>query len=352
MALLLASCEKEKPNNIDSNFNRAAMLEFYADEIIFPAYTQSLNGVETLHSKAELFANNPDTSSLIALQESWKQAVISWQSACAFNFGPAGEDGIRKSLPEEIATFPVSSSKIDAVVAGSSYNLNDFNRDARGFFSIQYLIFDQNISLQALATRYQSENRKNYLLALCEDLTQRISSIKNVWSSSYRNEFINNAGTDAGSSTSMLYNEFVKSYEGGKNFKLGLPLGLRPGQTGVEPELLEAYYSSFSFPIIKAHFQAMENIWRGGSSESGFKAYLKTVDGGEELITRTESQLSIINNSLNAIEPDANMNLLLFSEPTPFIDLHTELQKNTKNFKSDLSSLIGIAITYSSGDGD
>jgi hypothetical protein len=40
------------------------------------------------------------------------------------------------------------------------------------------------------------------------------------------------------------------------------------------------------------------------------------------------------------------------TSPQALIDIHTELQKNTKNFKSEMSSLLGIAITYASGDGD
>jgi hypothetical protein len=43
---------------------------------------------------------------------------------------------------------------------------------------------------------------------------------------------------------------------------------------------------------------------------------------------------------------------LITTNPQPAIDLHTELQRHTRFFKSDLSSLLGLTITYSSGDGD
>jgi uncharacterized protein len=43
----------------------------------------------------------------------------------------------------------------------------------------------------------------------------------------------------------------------------------------------------------------------------------------------------------------------LVAQNHPTVDaLHTELQKHTRFFKSDMSSLLGIAITFSSGDGD
>ncbi len=352
LVLFVAACEKNEPGIDDSSFDRKAMLEFYADEMIVPAYSQTLSQIEDLQSKAQAFTALPDSLSLINIQQSWKSAIISWQEACAFNFGPAGEDGLRKSLPEEIATFPVSTSKVEDFVGSGNFNLNDFNRDARGFFAIEYLIFDETRSISELVQRFSEENRKSYLNALVENLKTRLMQVRDSWTSSYRSEFVNNAGTDAGSSTSMLYNEFVKSYEGAKNFKLGLPLGLRPGQTSVDATLCEALYSGYSFNIIKKHFEVMENIWRGGENELGFRAYLKQVTGGDALIATTESQINLIHNALDAISDQTPMKDEILINAAPYISLHTELQKNTKNFKSDLSSLIGIAITYSSGDGD
>ena len=352
LVLIASACEKNEPGVDDSSFDRKTMLQLYVDEMIVPAYNQTLNQIEDLQSKALAFTASPDSLNLVNIQQSWKTAVISWQEACAFNFGPAGEDGLRKSLPEEIATFPINTDKVEDILANGNFNLNDFNRDARGLFAIEYLLFDETRSISELVQSFSEENRKSFLNALAENLKTRIIQVIESWNSSYRNEFINNAGTDAGSSTSMLYNEFVKSYEGAKNFKLGLPLGLRPGQTSVEPLLCEAVYSGYSFNIIKKHVEVMEKIWRGGENEFGFKAYLKQVTGGDALIATTESHLNQIHLALNAISDQSNMKDEILINPSAYINLHTELQKNTKNFKSDLSSLIGIAITFSSGDGD
>ena len=150
----------------------------------------------------------------------------------------------------------------------------------------------------------------------------------------------------------LLYNEFVKSYENLKNFQLGLPLGLRPGQTAVAPNLVEAFYSGQSLHFLKLQLASLENIWRGGSQEKGFKNYLNSVTGGPALVATTEAQLGMIRQKIDAISDQVSMQQQLVDNAQPLLDLHTEIQKNTKNYKSDLSSLIGIAITYSSGDGD
>jgi uncharacterized protein len=55
----------------------------------------------------------------------------------------------------------------------------------------------------------------------------------------------------------------VKSFETIKNLKLELPLGKRPGQTQVEPSLVEGYYSGNSTGILAYHLNAIENIYLG-----------------------------------------------------------------------------------------
>jgi predicted lipoprotein len=327
------------------------MLVEYRDVFIKPAFNNALQKAEALELAASTFITNPSTEQLAPVQNAWIDAAIAWQSACWYNFGPAGEAGIKKSIQEEIATFPVSLTKLNTILTSGTWNLNDFNRDARGFFAIEYLLFDASLTPEQVSERFQNDVYRNFLNALCLDLKTRILEVKNAWNS-YGSEFTSNAGTDAGSSVSMMYNEFVKSYEGLKNFKFGLPLGLRPGQTAVDPTLLEARFSRISFRLARAHYNALVNFYRGVDQTKSFKGYLKTVTGGEALVTTTEAQLSVLNTQFNNLDENLDMETRILNDPQALIDIHTELQKNTKNFKSDMSSLLGIAITYASGDGD
>lgn len=351
VALLgFSSCKDDKKD--PDTFNRSEMLSYYADNLIIPGYTASEQAVTEFQTAVTTFLANRNLSNLQLAQEKWSAAFLAFKRVNAYNFGPAGEDGLRKTLQEELATFPVSDSKMQNILNGAAYNLNDFNRDARGFLAIEYLLFSRTMSPDELLASFDSAPKRDYLLALTADVLSRISTVKQAWTSSFRSSFVSNNGTDAGSSTSLLYNEFVKSYENLKNFQLGLPCGLRPGQTGVAPNLVEAYYSGQSTLFIKAQMASLENIWRGGSDEKGFKNYLMSVTGGPALVSTTEASLGMIQQKMDALSESIPMQEQLIDNPQPIIDLHTEIQKNTKNFKSDLSSLIGIAITYSSGDGD
>ncbi len=339
----------------ESRFDRAKMLENVAQNLIIPAYTDLQATLTTLNIRTEAFTKTPNAATLAEVQSAWGAAYTSWQYANAYNFGPAGEQGIRKSLLEEIATFPVAVQKIEAAIAGTP-NFNDFNRDARGFLAVEYLIFDSQSTPSQIAERFAEENRKAFLLGAVADIKRRVEDVLTAWQGNYAAEFTQNVGTDVGSSTSMLYNEFVKSFETAKNFKLGLPLGKRPGQVQAEPQLVEAYYSGQSLAMLAAHLTAIENIWHGRSREGqngiGFREYLESVEGGNALIAATEAQMTEVTTALASVPSASPLAVQIQSAPAPVERLHTELQKHTRFYKSDMSSLLGIAITFSSGDGD
>lgn len=350
------ACDSKSKEPTDT-FDRKAMLRNYADNLIAPAYTDVKSQANALLTITMAFKVAPSTGMLDALRDAWAKAYAKWQYANAYNFGPAGEEGLRKGLIEEIGTFPVSETKIENAIVGGNWNLEDFNRDARGFLAIEYLIFGKNQSDDEILTTFANNaNRHDYLISLADNIHDRASKVLNAWNGAYRNQFVENAGTDVGSSTSQLYNEFVRSYESIKNFKLGLPLGKRPGQVQVEPQLVEAYYSGQSLAMLKAHFTAIKEIWHGraknGQDGIGFREYLGNVEGGPALIASTEAQLAAVKAALNAVPTTPSMSEQIAGDNSKVEALYVELSKMTRFFKSDMSSLLGIAITFSSGDGD
>jgi hypothetical protein len=108
--------------------------------------------------------------------------------------------------------------------------------------------------------------------------------------------------------------------------------------------------------MLKAHFDSVEDIWYGraksGSDGIGFREYLEKVEGGTALIASTETQLTATHAALDPLTDSPRLSVQLESDPIDFMNLHDELQKGLRFFKSDMSSILGIAITYSSGDGD
>jgi len=356
LALLACDNSSDTGGKTVPEFDRSKMLDNLAQNLIRSAYADLSSKLTALQTKVAILAAEPTVGKLQDVRAAWADAAQSWQYANAYNFGPAGEDGLRKGLVEEIGTFPVSEEKLENATAAGQWNLNDFNRDARGLYAVEYFVFGKNLSAEQVVANFVSQpTRLQYLVALCADLKNRVATVESGWQT-YQATFIADAGTSAGSSTSQLYNQFVQSFEALKNFKVGLPLGKRPGQTTALPEKVEAYYSGQSLQLLENHLHALENIWRGRSREGvdgiGFREYLEDVTGGPELIIQTEAQLKNIQKALDPLSKDIPLSVQITDNPAVVDALHTEIQKHVRFFKSDMSSLLGIAITFSSGDGD
>jgi hypothetical protein len=354
--LFIAACQSKDKGNQNNSFNRKAFLKQSAENIIAPAFYQTKSAINDLEKAILTFKNNQNVANLQEAQKYWTTAAFAWQTVCMFNFGPAGEMGSKKTLNEELATFPVSINKIENYILSKDISLANFDRDSRGLFGIEYLLFGLNQSPQEVLQLFEKDEwRAKYLEACIETAFSQIAIVNDVWIGQEMSSFQENDGTDIGSSISLYYNEFLKSYEGLKNFKFGIPLGLRPGQTNPLPQNVEGFYSGISLQLAKAHWQQLKNIWEGtgliGPRRSGFKEYLESVSGGQELIVSTQQQMFAIDQAFDAI-PDKPLSKAITEDFEKVNLVHTEMQKHTRFFKSDLSSLIGIAITYSSGDGD
>ncbi|MFT5883724.1 MAG: putative lipoprotein [Arcticibacterium sp.] len=336
--LVLLSCGGKDDPEVQNEFSRQVFLTSYADKFVIPDFKNATVKTAALMGEINLLDNASDLSKAQSL---WREAYLAYLKVSLYNFGPAAEEVLTKSLVEEVATFPVNKTAISVKLISGDFGFTDFKRDTRGFLALEYLLFDEAVQ--------SSPNWLSYLKEASNDVAQRIANSSNAWEN-FQSTFISNDGTAAGSSTSVMYNEFLKSFEALKNFKLGLPLGLRPGQTEALPMNVEAPFSKQNLLFLNQHFQTLKSFWIGTSGK-GFRDYLMTVEGGPALVNSTELQVKevevafekVSESDFEAGELDGNVDL---------INLHTELQKLTRFFKSEMSSLLGIAITFSSGDGD
>ena len=152
------SC-KDKTDITANNFDRKLMLQNYADKLIKPAFLDLKTQVAILQTATQSFTTAPNTANLTALQTAWTDAYSAFQYTNSYNFGVAGEQGLRKNLIEEIATFPVSVTKIDNAITQGNANFSDFNRDARGFLAVEYLIFNLNNDNGLIINKFSIDNQ-------------------------------------------------------------------------------------------------------------------------------------------------------------------------------------------------
>ncbi len=347
----LISCDEEADSTESTGFDRGILLQEMADDLIIPNLNSLQTSINNMSNASDDFVQNTSVENLELLREAWLQAVIDFQHCSAFGFGPG-------SLPlgpfaSILGAFPVDEDKVEQNIGDTDFNLAaSFDKNVRGFYTVEYLIYGKNKTIEAIISGF-NQNRKDYLQLIVNEQQQTIEGIVAEWQANYRDEFINNDGTSAGSPISLLYNDFVSDYENMKNFKVELPAGLTAGQSKADPTLVEAYYSGVSLELIKAHFENSKNIWFGrsrtGSNFTGFEEYLNSVVGGPELVEMTVDSIAVIETAINAI-PQGRLSDQIESEEV--VTLRNSLQNNTANFKSSMSSLLGISITFNSGDGD
>ena len=336
-----SNLEVEKPQL----FDRKDMMRHYADDLIIPAFNDLKTNVDALQQAAEILATQPTLANLSILQSAWTKSHLALQAANAYNFGPAGETGDRMRMIQEIGTFPISVLKIETNIAKGLPVPNDTNYNARGLLAIEYLIFDDKGDNQRILDGLITASRQVYLRKQIANLKDHVDGVVTGWAT-YRETFINDEGTAAGSSISNLYNEFLRSYQALETTKVSGPLTAPAGQTPPSP--VEAYYSGQSLDFLRAHFAALENIWRGRDARAdgpGFDDYLKTVAGGPASVINIEAQLTAISQVLADLDGASSLTKQIQTNPTKVQKLQTELQKGSRLFKEDMSSLLGLAVT-------
>jgi uncharacterized protein len=356
LTLTAIACKTDEATQPGSDsFDRKAMLQDYSTNYILPAYQELQTKVNAMNVAIGSFAANPNAQELLQAQVAWDEAYFVWQSAQHFNFGPAQSS--LGDLSKIIGVFPVQSAMIESKIDSNNTTLDNFNFDTRGFLAIEYLLFsDSSQTILKFTSGRNAVSRKAYLLRTASEIKTRVDNVVLGWQT-YKAEFENNTGTDVGSSTTTLFNCFVASYENLKNFKVGFPAGKRAGQTGIVPTNVEAYYSGRSVRFMKAHLTSIENIWLGVGhmirvDGIGFADYIRSTPNGNVLIDSTLRQLTAVKTTMNMLPENVPLSVTLTQNFALVDASFMELQRQTRFFKSDMSSLLGLMITFSSNDGD
>ncbi len=354
VVLLAGSCA-DPVTNPDDSFNRQEMLTEVANKLIVPSYALTASRAENLQEAVNDFTEAPSHDGLLNCRDAWTDLAEQWQRVVIFDFGPA--EGMFGNLSLNVGTFPVDEDMIEQFVALGDTGLVNFDRDTRGLYGTEYLLFHA-VSGEVFEEFAGSggELRGAYLRSIVSRVAADVRAVHEEWTATYGAEFVSRTGTSVGSGTSLLFNNLTIGYELLKNYKVALPLGKMAGQHGPEPSKVEAYHSGQSIKLMRIHYMSVMNLWSGvaadGSEILGFRDYLLTVPNGQRLIDDTEEQHAQVLAVLGLLSDDEIMSDMILTDPSRLERVQIESQKLTRFLKSELSSLIGISITYSSGDGD
>ncbi|MEM1217777.1 MAG: imelysin family protein [Bacteroidota bacterium] len=350
--ILGTSCETGTSSQ--SSFDRSLFLEHYAYQIIQPAITSFYKETQALQASVVQLASEKTLDNLQNAQTAWDQTYRAFTGINTLNFGPGGTEGLRRNLLEEVNLGPVDIKNLEKKIASKDNDFTDSRRNTRGLLAIEYLLFGTTSNEETLAQ--MDDARSTYLLGACTRLAQQAEQLNAAWQGEYVEEFVSSEGTGVKSSTTQMFNEMIRSFEGLRDTKLGIPMGLIAGQTTPQPEQVENPYSKNSLDYLLLHYQNIIKLWNGASSsvEEGpsWQTYLGSIEGGQTLVENIEKQTAKIDQVIEAIPNNKNLQELALENDPALTELYTELQKLTRLLKGEASSLLGLAITFSTGDGD
>ena len=342
-----------------ADFDRAEMLSNVCDNYILPAYQNFSNKNIALNQAALYFSSNPTLESFEAMKSEWVNALVAWQKVSFLDFGPADY----YTLKNQVNIYPVDTNIIDENIALGSYDLNlASNNDAKGFQALDFLLNQPGLNEDGHVTYFTNNtNANDYLLALTANLVELSQNVNDEWVNTYNLNFKDNNSSNAqGSSVSNLVNGLCSYYETYiRKGKIGLPLGVFNGFTQEEmPKLVECYYYGSSLPFAIAAIEGMSKFINGvhfNSTENrlGLDDYMDFVGAthnnnplADVILNQFEKiieRLSLLNDPLS--------NEILVNKPA-VEDAYSELQRLVPFMKVDMTSALGVLITYQDNDGD
>lgn len=349
------SCDKDKTEENLDGFDRGAMLENMADNIIVPAYTDLDNKLHVLETATSNFTTNTNQSTLDGLRTAWLNAYKTWQYVEMFNIGKAEE--IQYYF--KMNTYPASMAEIEANIASGTADLTHVNNfDAIGFPAIDYLIFSvadtDNLILEQYSIHNDAAKHKTYLTNVVSQMHSLTDTVLNDWLGSYRNTFVNSIDNTASSAVNTIVNDFIFYYEKGlRANKIGIPAGIYSATP--LPTKVEAYHTNnASKELALEALKAVQDVFNGNhyqssSSGEGFNSYLESLDNAT-LGLSINNQFDVARNKIQLM--DDSFYAQINTDNTKMTESFDALQAAVVLLKVDMLQTLNINIDYVDGDGD
>ena len=357
--------QKDDNGCLYEDYDKLSLLTNLADNYIIPSLDAYKSKIITLNIHVDSFIVNPNISNLTLLRTNWEEALLNWQDIGFLDFGPSEYILLRK----QTNTFPIDTTELNNFITLADWNLDYASSyDSKGLQALDYLLFKPGHSESELITYFQNNtNAKNYLKAVAEDLNQNINYVTNQWVS-YREDFINdfevtqsNFSTNSqGSSISNIINALCLHYEFYvRRGKVGLPLGVFNGFSQLElPELVECYYSGKSTQNLVRSINSLRKYVTGSSylnNDNGlglddYMDFVNAEQSTQQLSTVIDNQFLTILDEVNNINGPLSEEII--NNKSQITQTYQELQQLVPYIKVDMTSALGVLITYQDNDGD
>ncbi len=356
-SLCIASCMTDADEQCSSDdFDRGAMLNNWAENIIIPAYENYVGKLEDLKSDVTAFSDIPNQTNLDKARTSWLGAYIAWQKVALFQIGKA--EVLR--LRDYTNTYPLDAVGVENNIASDSYDLSlSTEMDKQGFPALDYLLNGVKDTDLEILNVYNNTSYTNYLRAVVTRLEDMALSVLQDWRTSYKSIFVANECSSATASVDKLTNDFIFNFE--KHIrvaKIGKPIGFFT-KTPV-PEAVEAFYKKdVSKELFVVAIQASRDFFAGkhfncNTEGISLKSYLTDLN----IQTVTEKSLSVVIlekmdkalSTANGLEN--NFYNQIIADRNAFEVMRNELHSVVGVLKTNMIAALKIKADFNDTDGD
>ena len=356
-AVGIFSCQKDSgvdPAGTDATVDRKALLTQWADSLVKPGYQRFNDKLALLKTKTTAFTAAPTPATLLDARQAWQAAYLEWQKVELFEFGPAES----VSLRNHFNIYPADAAGINRNISTGSYDFEVATAiPQQGFPALDYLLNGVASGDAAIVQQYASSaNHRRYLTDVVAKMDQTFGTVYSQWTGSYRDTFVGNAGTDASSSLSRVINAYSLYFERYlRAGKVGIPAGTMSGVA--RPEKIEAYYLKGTLPLqlaTTAH-ATVQQFFNGRAGRPSLKSYLDALGAkdsrtGQSLTSIINTQFGVSFQQLSSLGPD--LFTTITARNADAVASYNEMQKAVRLIKVDMTSALGITVTYVDNDGD
>lgn len=304
--LTATSCSNNTEDAIDTS---TTLYTEVLTDVSLNVITETCNSLYTNAKSLDEAVNNLTIGDELALQtvkDAWQSTRAPWEKSEGFLYGPVATSTTSGTIDGAIDSWPVEVNAINNILSSSmviNSSLLDTNNEARGFHTIEYLVWGLNGTKAASAL---TAREIEYLKAATENLMGKTQELYNGWLASEGNfaENFIEAGTSASiyKSQKGALQEIVEGLviiaDEVANGKIETPLNGNSG--AAKPETEESRFSNNSKLDFANNIRSIQNIYLGDYNNVNRKGISDIV-----ISTNTALDTSIktgITDAISAIE--------------------------------------------------
>ncbi|MEL6134153.1 MAG: imelysin family protein, partial [Bacteroidota bacterium] len=232
----------------------------------------------------------------------------------------------------------------------------------QGFPALDYMLYGLGGSDDEIIARYttdaMAEKNRKYVSDLCKRINFLATEVNNHWNSGFRDEFVNNDGSNVNASVNRIVNDYIFYYE--KDLRLG-KVGFAAGMFTniILPRHVEAVYNgNIANTLLNESLDAAQDFFNGvhyggttnGISLDDYLNELNSMKDGADLTQLINDQFEAARTASTFLSEDFEDEVR--NNFPQFQDLLTELQLNIVLLKTDMLQALSINTDFIDSDGD